>query len=187
MIRPLVLIGCVLLGAVSVRAQDQKWNAFIGYQFTSFQVLHGFAANPPKAKGSGVNAAVSYNITRWMAAKADFANSYGSGGTQLGVSNGSASLLTYTFGPEFSVPAQKVKPFVEFLAGGYKNQVQYFSTSPFSGLALLAGGGVDAQIRKDFAVRIFQFDWLGFMTGTNGFSYGSKSNFRFVTGLVIHF
>lgn len=187
MIRPLLLIGFVLLAAVPVRAQDQKWNAFIGYQFTDFQVLHGFAANPPKAKGNGVDAAVSYDITRWLAAKADFANSYGGGGTQLGVSNGTASLQTYTFGPEFSVPAQKVRPFVEFLAGGYKNQVQYFSTSPFSGLALMAGGGVDAQIRKHFAVRIFQFDWLGFMTGTGSFNSSTKSNFRFVTGLVIRF
>jgi hypothetical protein len=186
MVRLLVLVGCVLLAALPLRAQE-KWEAFGGYQFTAFQVLHGFAAQPPKAKGNGWDAALSYNIKDWLGVKADFSGSYGSGGTQLGVSNGPASLYTYTFGPTLSLPSQKVRPFVEFLAGGYKNQVQYFANTPFSGLALIAGGGVDAQVGRHLAVRVFDADWLGFMSGTNGFSYGSKSNFRVSTGLVIRF
>ena len=186
MIRPLVLVGCIFLAGLPLRAQE-KWEAFGGYQFAAFQVLHGFAGQPPKAKGNGWNAALSYNIKDWLGVKADFSGSYGSGGTQLGVSNGPASLYTYTFGPTLSAPSQKVRPFAEFLVGGYKNQVQYFAGAPFSGLALMAGGGVDAQVGRHLAVRVFDADWLGFVTGTNGFSYGSKSNFRISTGLVIRF
>jgi len=184
----LVIIGCVLLAPLPLRAQDQKWDAFGGYQFTSFQVLHGFAGQAPKVKGNGWDASLSYRIKSWLGAKADFSGSYGSGGNQLGVSNGPASLYTYTFGPVVSAKSSpKVRPFAESLAGGYKNQVQYFSATPFSGLALIAGGGVDARIGRHLAVRVFEADWLGFMTGNNGFSRGSKSNFRLSTGLVIRF
>lgn len=188
MTRLLFLVGCVLLAALAVKAQDQKANAFVGYQFTAFQVLHGFAAQPPKAKGNGWDAALSYSVNNWLGLKADFSGSYGSGGTQLSVSNGPASLYTFTFGPTVSVPTKNVKPFVEFLAGGYRNQVQYFSNSPFQGWALMAGGGVDAQVGKRLAWRVFDADWLGFMSGyAQGFGYGSKTNFRISTGLLIRF
>jgi hypothetical protein len=191
MTRSLLVVSCLFLAALPVRAQEQKWDAFGGYQFTAFQVLQGYAAQPPKAKGNGWDAAFGYSINDWLGVKADFSGSYGSGGTQLGVSNGPANLYTFTFGPSLSLATQSlrtqnVRPFVEFLAGGYRNQVQYFSNAPLEGLALMAGGGIDAQFREHLAWRI-EADWLGFMSGTNGFSYGSKSNFRFSTGLVIRF
>ena len=187
MTRLLFVVGCLLITALPLRAQDQKWDAFGGYQFTAFQVLHGFAAQPPKVKGNGWDAAFSYSINDWLVAKADFSGSYGSGGSQLGVSNGPANLYTYTFGPTVSLPtSQNVRPFVEFLAGGYRNQVQYFSNSPFQGLALMAGGGADAQVGRHLAWRV-EADWLGFMSGTGIFNYGSKTNFRFSTGVVIRF
>lgn len=185
--RTLLILSCSFLLAPSAFAQQNKADAFVGYQFTSFQVLHGFAAQPPKVKGNGWDASLSYNIKDWLGLKADFSGSYGSGGTQLGVSNGPASLYTYTFGPTLSVPAKGWKPFAEFLAGGYHNQVQYFSNSPAQGLALMAGGGVDEEGGKHFAWRVFEADWLGFMSGTGIFAYGSKSNFRISTGMVVRF
>lgn len=188
MLRPFFVSACLLLAALPVRAQGQKFDLFGGYQFTSFQVLHGFAGNPPKSKGNGWDLAFSYHVNRWLGAKADFSGSYGSGGVQLGVSNGPTSLLTYTFGPIVSLPARRVTPFAEFLAGGYAEQVQYFATTPFHGLALMAGGGVDAKIKNHFALRVFEVDWLGFMNGYSyGLGYGAKSNFRFSTGLVLRF
>lgn len=188
MVRPLLLTICLLLSALPLRAQDQKFDLFGGYQFTNFQVFHGFAASPPKSKGNGWNAAVAYHFNRWLAAKADLSNSYGSGGTQLGVSNGPASLITYTFGPTFSAySSPKGKLFGEVLVGGYSNQVQYFASESFHGLALMAGGGIDAQVGKRFAVRVLEVDWLGFMTGYGFFNYGTKSNFRVSTGLVFQF
>lgn len=188
MTRLLIVIGCLLL-ALPVRAQDQKWDAFGGYQFTAFQVLQGYAAQPPKAKGNGWDAALGYRINGWLGVKADFSGSYGNGGTQLGVNNGPANLYTYTFGPTLSYVSRdaKARLFAEFLAGGYRNHVQYFPNSPLQGLALMVGGGGDVDVGKHMGVRVFEADWLGFMSGTNGSSYGSKSNFRLSTGLVIHF
>ena len=188
MIRPWVVAGCLLLATVPVRAQSQKWEAFGGYQFTSFQVLHGFAAQPPKAKGNGWDAAFEYSVNDWLGLKGDFSGSYGSGGTQLGVGNGPAHLYTYAFGPTFSAPASpNVKLFAEFLAGGYQNQVQYFSNSAAQGVALVAGGGVDAQVRRHLAIRVFEVDWIGSMSGSTLGTPGSKSNFRISTGLLIRF
>lgn len=187
MIRPLLVLGCLLLAALPVRAQEQKWEAFGGYQFTHFQTPAGFSG-PSKTNGNGWDGAFGYSINNWLGVKADFSGSYGNGGTQLGVSNGPANLYTYTFGPTFSAPASpNVRFFVEFLAGGYHDYVQYFSNVPLAGVALIAGGGADARIGKHLAVRVFDADWLGFMSGSSVGNSGSKSNFRFSTGLVIRF
>jgi len=187
MIRAWLVAGCLLLTALPAGAQSEKWEAYGGYQFTAFQVLHGFAAQPPKVKGNGWDAAFGYSINQWVGLKADFSGSYGTGGTQLGVSNGPANLYTYTFGPVFSLPTPRVKPFVEFLGGGYHNWVQYFSNQPFQGWALMAGGGLDEPGGKHLAWRVFEADWLSFVSGTGSFNYGSRTNFRISTGLIIHF
>lgn len=188
MILRLLVVCCVLLAALPLSAQDGKWEAFGGYQFTSFQVLHGYAYQPPKAKGNGWDAAMGYRINNWLGVKADVSGSYGSGGTQLGVSNGPASLYTYTFGPTFSTPPnQKVRAFAEFLSGGYREQVQYFSNTPFQGVALMAGGGIDAQVKRHLAVRVFEVDWIGFMSGANLSGSSSKSNVRLSIGLIYRF
>lgn len=189
MIRSLLVAGFLLLFALPLRAQNQKFDVFGGYQFSSFQVLHGFAANPPKSKGNGWDVALNYNINHWLGAKADFSGSYGSGGVQLGVSNGPTSLLTYMFGPTVSAHVGKeATPFAEFLAGGYDEQVQYFATTPFHGFALMAGGGIDAQVYTRLAVRVFEADWLGMMNGYGSyFNYGARSNFRVSAGLVFQF
>src|SRR5690348_15789900 len=156
MVRTFLLAAFLLLAVLPVKAQDQKWEAFMGYQFTSFQVLHGFAANPPKAKGNGFDASVNYRFKNWLGAKADLSYGSGSGGTQLGVSNGPTSLLTYTFGPVVSYTGKQFKPFGEFLIGRYSEQVQYFASTTFHGLALMAGGGADVRVGRQFAVRLFE-------------------------------
>lgn len=187
MTRPLLVVGCLLLAALPVSAQGQKWEAFGGYQLTHFQTPYGFSG-PSKTNGNGWDAALGYSINDRLGLKADFSGSYGKGGTQLGVSNGPANLYTYTFGPTFSAPASpNVRLFAEFLAGGYHDWVQYFSNSPLGGVALMAGGGVDAQVRRHLAVRVFDVDWIGFMSGSSLGTSGSKSNFRFSAGLVIRF
>lgn len=166
-----------------MRAQSQKWEAFGGYQFTRFELPF-----PAKVNGNGWGASLAYNINPWLAAKVDFSGSYNSGTNLLGYNIGLTSLLTYTLGPVVSVhPARNTRLFAEVLAGGYRDSNIQFTGSPEQGWTLMAGGGLDEGIGKRFAFRICDVDWFRFMSGTGTYNYGSKTNFRFSTGVVIHF
>lgn len=186
MVRALLVIGCVLLAGLPVRAQGQKWEVYGGYQFTRFEVPFSNL----KASGNGWDVALSHDINDWVAAKVDVSGSYNGGRTYFaGVTTGALNLYTYMFGPTVSVHVTgNFKFFGEFLAGGYRDYNQYFASSPAQGLALMAGGGVDEEGGKHFAWRVIEADWLPFVSGTQSFNYPStaiKSNFRISTGLVI--
>jgi len=184
MIRPWAVVGCLLLATVPVRAQSQKWEVYGGYQFSRFKL----AAANQMANGNGWDAALSYSINDWVAAKVDVGGSYSSGATLPGsISSGPASLHTYMLGPTFSARGEHVTPFVEILIGGYRDHVQILGP-PVGGWSLMGGGGADVHVAKHLAWRL-ETDWIGLMSGFP-YSYQhqySKTNFRFSTGLVIRF
>jgi hypothetical protein len=107
MTRLLLVIGCVLLAGLPVCAQSQKWDAFGGRHFTNFKLSYA----TQKVSGNGWDAALSYKINDWAAAKVDVSGSYSRGVTldNTTFNSGPVNLHTYTFGPVFSVPDERAK------------------------------------------------------------------------------
>ena len=109
------------------------------------------------------------------------------GGQSLGVSG---RLVTATLGPRVTIRSEHGlwKPFAQFLAGGARLSARTNTQSTGeTGFAMIAGGGVDARFRRQWAIRCLDVDYL--MTRFNG-SAGStttQNDLRVTTGVVFRF
>jgi hypothetical protein len=108
-------------------------------------------------------------LTRWVGLTGDFSGAYATG----------TNFYTYTGGPIVSVHKHSVTPFAHALFGGAHASSAGIGTS---GMAMMFGGGMDYG-RKQFAVRLFQADWV--VTRFNGVT--DKNNARVSTGLLYRF
>jgi hypothetical protein len=85
---------------------------------------------------------------------------------------------TYLFGPRFSYRTDAATVFGHILVGGATTQIENFSDTNF---ALAAGGGVDINVNKSFAIRAAQIDYIPI------FADDTIHNFRYMGGIVIKF
>jgi hypothetical protein len=170
--RKFIFVGWLVgLLAISAMAADYpKAEFFGGYQFTHLE--GGVNAN-------GFNFALNGNFSDSVGITADFGAGYKS---EAGVS---FSNYTYTFGPVLSLRTKKAyTPFVHALIGGDHASAGVAGASVSgNGFALMAGGGVDANLNRSFAFRVAQADWM-LVHGSGG---TSGKNLRISTGLVIRF
>jgi len=144
------LLGTSLLGQVA-----SKGEVFGGYQYTNLS--DGIATK--RLSSNGWNAGFAYYFSPWVGVKADFGGAYATDNTSSSQPF-SVRNYTYTFGPVFSAGRDKrFNPFGEALFGGYHETLAGYSNS-YSAFAMLAGGGVDVKIARQFSVRAVQVDWL---------------------------
>lgn len=177
--RKFMLLAAVLfVVALPARAQSShpSVEVFGGYSFNSTKIidresLHGW--------GAGFSANLSEN---WGLAS-DFSGHYGSvnipvppfGSVKFDLSN-----YYFLFGPRYSKRGKNATVFAHMLLGGAKLKIE--GNDSGSGFALGVGGGVDLNVGKSFAVRVFQVDY------TPDRSSGSwESNYRAQFGLVFKF
>jgi hypothetical protein len=154
----------------AMAADYPKAEVFGGYQFTHLE-------GGPNA--NGWNFAFNGNFNEWLGITADFGAGYKS---ESGVNFRN---YTYTFGPVLSLRANKAyTPFVHALIGGDHASAGVGGVGGSgNGFAVMAGGGVDANLKSRFAYRVAQVDWL-MVHGSGG---TSGKNFRLSTGLVFRF
>lgn len=190
MCRALLCALTLILLSSPVDAQEvQRFEAFGGYQFTRFSRIDNLAAYHDVLNASGFSGAVAYYFTSWAALDGDFGAAFGN--DTLSQANGPVDLVTYSAGPRFSAPlGRSATVFSEFLIGGYHEAPR--AGNRVTGVAVLAGGGVDVKVSPRADVRIFDLDWLRYATGNGsclnvGCQSASKNNFRFSAGVVIHF
>jgi len=207
--------------SLAVFAQDApKAEIFAGFSYANYEFLPGTSgfSNPNETiSGSssarlglfGWNGSVAANMNRWFSFATDFSGYYsgssasntttetlscGSGCTEtITIVNivASPKIHNFLFGPQFSYPAGKVRPFVHFLVGGNHSDVTrsqtvtgsggFISGSPISigsafGFAVAFGGGVDYSIKHNLAWRL-ESDYLT-NQGTG------QNHVRVSTGLV---
>jgi len=186
--KSLLFVVVICLCAVPILAQENtpKAEIFGGYQYSRFD-LSGTGVNM-----NGWNGSVTGNFNKWLGVTADFSGNYKSQSVSASGLTATASLkaYTYTFGPVVSLNHEGAfNPFVHALFGGVHASLGAnvpglggFSGSD-SGFAAMAGGGADARLTKNFAVRLAQVDWLHYsLSGLTG-----NSNVRVSTGLVVRF
>jgi len=167
----MALLCAFALNASAATEDFTRVELFGGYQFTHIGGVGGVNTN-------GWNAALTGNVNRWFGVTADFSGSYkGAGGL-------SAKAHTFTFGPQFSLRSGRVTAFAHVLAGGFHASGGFEDLSAGTrGLAVLAGGGIDARVNARLAVRLFQADWL--LWRTQGIT--EKQNARISAGVVFCF
>jgi len=167
-----VLTLSLILFSLPVVAQDvPRAEVFGGYQFTRLE--GGVNAN-------GWNASVTGNASRWFGVAADFSGLYKS------ISGVNVNAYTYTFGPVISFNREgPVNPFVHALFGGahLSASIPGIGSGSTSGFTMMFGGGADAKLNRNFAVRVVQADWVYYrFSGTS-----SSKNLRLSTGIVVRF
>ena len=184
----------LLIGACfsAVQAQDEvrPFEVFGGYSYLR-------TGNPYDEDSHGWNTAVSGNLTKHIAVKADFAGHYDNYSRALtgGAIDVSNRLHTFLFGPQFNFRAtERVNPFVHALFGAAHDRTRATrgaAVVDFSdtGFAMVLGGGVDAKLNDSVSFRIFQTDYLLTRYSDPNIAPVARRNihrFRFSTGLVFH-
>ena len=179
----------VALMAVPLFAQEStpKGEVFGGYQY-----LHvGSNSDLGWTSGQGFNgweAAATYNVNRNMGVEGDFSGNYAS------IQGVSTHLYTYAAGPVVFAEMGSIKPFAHVLFGGSRlSGSESGVTISWNGFTTMFGGGVDAKVNKNIAVRVAQVDWLYYHFGSKTIggvtapSFSGSNNVRISTGIVFRF
>ncbi|HUN61698.1 MAG TPA: OmpA family protein [Candidatus Sulfotelmatobacter sp.] len=144
----------------------------------------------------GATGSFTYNATKWLGLTAEiggfyFTRSIYAAPTATGAYNlesVSGSQQSYMFGPRINFRHfAHFVPFGEVLFGAARTGVQLTgNNNSQSSFGLLAGGGLDAVLFKNFAWRVFEADY--YMTNFTGpllNPNGRQNNFRIGTGVVL--
>ena len=164
-----MIVGLLSLSAFAGESDHPKAEFYGGYQYSHLE--GGVNAN-------GFDLGATGNLNNYFGITADFGSSYF---TESGVS---FKNYTYTFGPQLALRANKAyTPFVHALIGGSHLSGSFAGISASdSGMAVLAGGGVDINMNRYMAFRAGA-DWM--MLHSNGST--SSKNFRMPIGVVFKF
>ena len=184
MIHKLILLCVVLSLSLLAFGQEKATEApkaeiFGGYQYihadTGVSGLNGFNLN-------GWNTSATGFFTRNFGVTADFSGSYGTPSIAgVGVKT---NFYSFLFGPTVRFPnSSRLTPFVHGLFGVGRISGSVLGTSGSdSDFAWAAGGGIDANLSRNFSIRAAQFDFL-----QTRLMNGTQNNFRLSTGIVLRF
>lgn len=192
--RKFILFFAVLfLAAVPARAQDTYPSAeiFGGYSYLSVDI--GFD-DPFDDDGEdffderegvhGIGFSVAGNISSSVGIVADM--SYHKRELELPGDDVDFSTFVFLFGPRFTARGDRFDGFVHALVGGARSKVEDFDSE--TDFALGFGGGLDIKAGDNFAVRLFQLDYIPVRT-TNPFTDDGEwiHNLRFQIGGTFRF
>jgi outer membrane protein with beta-barrel domain len=163
---PLVAVILFLLTTVAA-AQEPKGNVFFGYSYQRTDLVSNNGVNLNGWEGS-----LEGKVLPWVGIVADVSGHYGS--------DADASVYTFLFGPRVAVSVGKLTPFAHALFGAGHESLNAVSASDTS-FATALGGGVDYKLIPAVGWR-FQGDFVQ----TRFFS-NTQNDFRFSTGIVLHF
>lgn len=165
----IAFLSLFVTAAMAAEPDYPKAEFFGGYQYS--HLWSGMS-------GSGFDLGYNGNFNRHIGIAADFGSAYNK---QNGVSY---SNYTYTFGPVLSLRHKGYTPYMHALFGGDHESASLGNVSAsLNGFALMAGGGVDFNLNRHFALRAAQADWL-MVHNSRGTGY---KNVRLVTGLVFRY
>ncbi len=101
---------------------------------------------------AGWQAAVDYNIFKHVGFVLDF------GGQYKSVNGTTLSLYEYMGGPRFKYRTGRATAFLEGLVGGNVTRLPFGSS--IGRFAAGVGGGLDLNLGRHVAFRVFQIDWI---------------------------
>lgn len=184
-----MFLAVLLLAASSTQAQESypKVEIYGGYSFlNSNQFPDRENLNSP-----GFGASIAGNVTKNFGLVAEVSGNYGQA-TLPGLVPGvtvpefDTDVHTFLFGPRVTSRSTGFDVFGHVLFGGARTKVERFESD--TDFAMAVGGGLDINVSKPIAVRIFQVDYLPIKSDRNLFRNEDWShNVRFQIGVVFRF
>jgi opacity protein-like surface antigen len=174
-----VAASLLLLLPLAAIAQDKpKVEIFGGYSY-----LHTDDALDLDLHGW--NASVAGNLNKWFGIKADFSGHYDDVTLSPGV-RADVSAHLFLVGPQFTYRKSDTwQPFAHVLLGAARSHISARTAtgrvrSSDTDFALAAGAGLDANVAKHLAIRLFQADYVYIHNDID-----DTHNFRLSTGIVL--
>ena len=155
--------------ATVVRAQEPpppKVELFGGYSYiypggTVFGLQPGALAPVSSLLESnprGAGASLTYDFNRWFGLTLDTSIDWGSGETTFASRIDDAAFSNLSIGPKFTYRTKHFSPFAEVLIGDHRLMPDAFHDVDKFGL--MAGGGLDLNLSRHFALRLFRADFV---------------------------
>jgi opacity protein-like surface antigen len=150
-------------------AQDQpvpKWELYGGYSaFYPGCDLHGLlpgalapVASCLKWDPRGAGATVTYDFNRWLGLTVDSSGQWGSGQSGVAARIDQVEFFNLSAGPKITFRTHYFSPFLEVLGGEHRLASEVFGNDREVGF--MAGGGLDLNLTRHFAVRLFRADFV---------------------------
>ncbi len=150
-------------------AQDQpvpKWELYGGYSaFYPGCDLHGLlpgalapVASCLKWDPRGAGATVTYDFNRWLGLTVDSSGQWGSGQSGVAARIDQVEFFNLSAGPKITFRTHYFSPFLEVLGGEHRLASEVFGND--RELGFMAGGGLDLNLTRHFAVRLFRADFV---------------------------
>ena len=175
MMKKIAVLGVFfLVFSLAAMAQDYpKAEVFGGYSYVHSSILStGFNFN-------GASGSIAYNPHPNWGLVADI------GGYHTNTLGADASVVTYLFGPKIASRSnERFTPFAQALFGGAHIGSGVLGVSE-NGFALALGGGVDANVNYNVAVRVGQVEYL--LTKFNDGLNDRQTSVRISAGVVFRF
>lgn len=178
--RRIITLAALLLFACCFSfGQDySKTEAFGGFQYVNFD-----AFGIQRVNLYGWNGQATYYFHKNVGITADVGGAYGS--PNVGGYTNHIHAYNYDFGPTLRMSTSNTTPFIHALFGMTHTDVDGGALHG-NWFSFALGGGYDAGLSKNMALRVFQFDYMH--TGYD-YSLGNRSqtHIRVATGLVFKF
>lgn len=193
MLRNKLALVLVTLGVSAAAAQQRpadpvtvvpRFDLSLGYNHINANAPPGIS-NYFGPNGGYVSGA--YHFNDWFSIAGEFTGGHASNISALGQD---LTLTTFMAGPRVSYPWHRLAPFAQIFFGGAHGSDSYFpsgtsfSTSA-SSWAFKTGGGLDINLTRRFAVRVFDVDYL--RTALPNGTSDSQNQLMIDAGIVIKF
>jgi len=150
-------------------AQDRpapKWELYGGYSaFYAGCDLNGLlpggvtpVTSCLKWDPRGVGASVTYDFNRWLGLTVDSSGQWGSGNTGVAARIDQVEFFNISAGPKITFRTHYFSPFLEALGGEHRLASEVFGNDFAPGF--MAGGGLDVNLGRHLAVRLFRADFV---------------------------
>jgi hypothetical protein len=162
----------LLIPSASMPVQAQampRVQVFGGYSYTRFDSKSFGFTNDTNL--NGYTFAPAYNLFYGFGVVAELSGQYGS----------KLNFRDLAVGPQFLYPRGSSRFFARVLIGDARTLVQVANTEGDTARAVVLGGGMDRDISRRFAIRLFQLDYIH-----STLFKDTQNNLRFSTGLVYH-
>jgi outer membrane protein OmpA-like peptidoglycan-associated protein len=173
----MIAVLCTFIAPISAQEQPvPKVELFGGYTYfypgadvhgqlpgALFPISSQLESNP-----RGAGASLTYDFNRWFGLTVDTSTDWGSREVTLAKRIDDAAFSNLSFGPKITFRSHRFSPFLEVLVGDHRLMPDAFHD--VDKLGLMAGGGLDINLSRHIALRLFRADFI-----YSNYSFGPPS------------
>ncbi|MGA8223039.1 MAG: outer membrane beta-barrel protein [Candidatus Acidiferrales bacterium] len=170
MLAAMIIVLCA--SGTPAAAQDEpppKWEVFGGYSFLyPNSTVHGVLPGAPagslplsselESNPRGGGASVTYNFNHWLGLTLDASKDWSAGEVTTAKRIDDAGFSNVSLGPKVTFRTEHFSPFFEVLVGNHHLSPDAFHD--INKFGFMAGLGLDVNLSRHFALRLFRADFV---------------------------